>query len=113
MAVDSTAATPGHRTVHHDDYDNGGPKLSIPYADDVAFGQIVIVSARWILVLAGFLLALWSPKRLQDLQVVLGFVLLLAVCNFFLHARLLMKRSHVENAAIAYATSIADMAMIS
>ena len=31
--------------------------------DDLAYGQIVIVAARWILVTAGLVLALW--RRLQ------------------------------------------------
>lgn len=89
------------------------PRLNIPNADDLAFGQTVIVMARWILVLAGFLLALWNPGKLTELQVILGLVLVLAVCNFFLHARLLAKQPHVENAPVAYATSIADIAIIS
>jgi hypothetical protein len=111
MAVDSTALP--HASGKPHEGNDKTPRLTIPYADDLAFGQIVIVTARWILVLAGFLLALWNPGKLSELQVVLGFVLVLAVCNFFLHARLLMKRSQVGNAVIAYGTSIADMTIIS
>src|SRR5581483_10926149 len=107
MAVDTAALPQADREVRQ--RRDKPPRLDVPYADDLAFGQIVIVTARWILILAGFLLALWNPGKLSELQVVLG----LAVCNFFLHARLLTKRSKVENAAIAYVTSIADMAIIS
>jgi hypothetical protein len=81
--------------------------------DDPAFGQIVIVTARWILVVAGFLLALWNPTQLHQLQLVLAFVLLLAVGNFFLHARLLTRHEESGSLPIAYATSVADLAVIS
>ncbi len=78
--------------------------------EDMAYGQIVIVTARWIFVFAGFLLTLWNPGELWKVQVVLGLVLLLAAANFFLHAQLLMHRPLVQKAA--YLTSLADMVVI-
>lgn len=79
--------------------------------DDMAYGQIVIVTARWIFIFAGFLLTLWNPGELWKVQTVLGLVLLLAAANFYLHSQLLMHRPLVQQAA--YLTSLADMVVIS
>jgi hypothetical protein len=73
-------------------------------------GQIVIVVARWILVLAGLMLAIWNPAHLADLRLQLLVLLGLAVANFFLHAQLLMRRP--MRAEIAYAASAADIGVI-
>jgi len=70
----------------------------------------VTVAARWLLVAAGVALALVAPAspELVRAQVV---VLLLAVCNFGLrHAQIL--RRQLTLAAIAYAASAADIAII-
>jgi hypothetical protein len=69
------------------------------------------VTARWILVAAGLLLALWNPGPIEQLRLQLGAILLLGVANFYLHAQLLTKRPTV--AAVAYATSAADVLFIS
>src|SRR5919109_362164 len=57
-------------------------------ADDLAQGQIVVVVARWILVLAGLVLALWNPAPIDELRAQVAAVLLLAVANFYLTALL-------------------------
>lgn len=77
---------------------------------DLAFGQIVVVTARWILVTAGLVLALWLPDRLEQLRITIVVILLLAVANFYLHAQLLRRRPAVD--VIAYAASAADLAVI-
>src|SRR5262245_43492587 len=57
-----------------------------------ASGQLVIVTARWVLVLAGLLLALWSPGPIGQIRLHVLTLLILAVGNFYLHAQLLMRR---------------------
>src|SRR5919109_3024289 len=79
-------------------------------ADDLAQGQIVVVVARWILVLAGLVLALWNPAPIGELRAQVAAVLLLAVANFYLHAQLLRRRPVID--AVAYAASAADLAVI-
>ena len=78
--------------------------------DDLAHGQIVSVAARWILVGAGLLLALWSPASLGPLRLQVLVLLLIAVANFYLHAQILRKR--IAFAGIAYLASAADLAVI-
>jgi hypothetical protein len=75
-----------------------------------AEGQIVVVVARWILVVAGLLLALWDPGKIGELRLQVAVLLLLAVGNFALHLQLL--RRHPVAEAVAYAASGADLAAI-
>jgi len=79
-------------------------------SDDLAYGQAVIVTARWILVLAAFLLALWDPDPIGQLRVQILVLLLLAVTNFYLHAQVLMRRPALD--LVTYAASMADMVVI-
>jgi hypothetical protein len=77
---------------------------------DIGYGQIVIVAARWILVMAGLLLALWNPISLGALRVQLAVILVLAIANFALHAQFLMRRPTL--AIVTYIASAADLALI-
>jgi hypothetical protein len=77
---------------------------------DLAHGQVVIVAARWVLVAAGLVLALWNPASIGPLRLQVLVLLLIAVANFFLHAQLLRKRGAVDG--IAYLASGADLAVI-
>lgn len=77
---------------------------------DLAHGQVVIVAARWILVAAGLVLALWNPASIGPLRLQVLVLLLIAVANFFLHAQLLRNRGTVTSSA--YLASGADLAVI-
>jgi len=79
--------------------------------DDLAHGQVVIIAARWILVMAGLVLALWNPAAMGELQTQVVLLLGLAGVNFFLHARLLMGRP--ISTPVVYAASVADLTVIS
>ena len=78
---------------------------------DLAHGQVVIITARWILVVAGLTLALWNPGAMGELRVTVVLILGLALANFFLHAQVLMRGPVL--AKVAYAASAADIAVIS
>ena len=80
-------------------------------AEDLAHGMAVIITARWILVVAGLILALWNPAALGELRVSVMLILGLAVGNFFLHAQVLIRG--VVLTPVAYAASAADIAVIS
>lgn len=79
-------------------------------SDDLAHGQIVIVTARWILVLSALLIALWTPGKIGELRLEIGVIILLACANFYLHAQLLT-RKRLEK-GIVYAASFGDLAVI-
>ncbi len=88
-------------------------KESMKYServDDLARGQIVIVTARWILVLSALLFVLWDPDPIGILRFQILLVLILAVANFYLHAQVLMRRSVLPE--MIYAASILDLAIV-
>ena len=80
-------------------------------SEDLKQGQVVIIAARWLLVGAGLLLAMWNPDALGELRVQLTLILGLAVANFFLHSRVLMGRP--IHAPFVYLASAVDIAVIS
>ena len=80
-------------------------------SEDLHHGQIVVIAARWMLVGAGLLLALWNPAAVPELKVQLMLILGLAVANFFLHSRVLMGRQVMP--AVAYMASAVDIGVIS
>jgi hypothetical protein len=87
-------------------------RASREQASSLASGQIVIVSARWVLILTALAIALWSPapEDLNRLRLSLFVLLGLAVGNFYLHAQILMRRPVSE--LLVYAASAADLAVI-
>jgi hypothetical protein len=79
--------------------------------EDLAHGQVVIVAARWILVFAGLILALWNSTEVGQLRVQILFILALAFANFYLHAQILMRKPAIR--PVVYAASAADLIVIS
>jgi hypothetical protein len=79
--------------------------------EDLMYGQSVIVTARWILVVSALFLALWNPGPMSELRIQILFILLLAVANFYLQAQLLMKKP--ASSGVVYFASAADLAVIS
>jgi membrane-associated HD superfamily phosphohydrolase len=78
--------------------------------DDLAYGQVVIVTARWILVLSGLLLVLWDPDPISTLRFQILLILVLAVANFYLHAQALMRRPVLPE--VIRAASVCDLLVI-
>jgi hypothetical protein len=78
---------------------------------ELARGQTVIVIARWLLVLVGLMVALWSPDPLPQLRVQIGVILVVAIANFVMHAQLLRRRPTIE--IVAYGASLGDLLVIS
>ncbi|MFN2178344.1 MAG: hypothetical protein ACK2UV_02595 [Candidatus Promineifilaceae bacterium] len=79
--------------------------------EDLAYGQPVIVTVRWIMIVSALILAIWNVDSMADLRLQIIAILLLAVTNFYLQAQLLMKRP--LSSSIVYAASAVDIAMIS
>ncbi|HKC19636.1 MAG TPA: hypothetical protein VKE27_08380 [Candidatus Dormibacteraeota bacterium] len=79
-------------------------------SEDLAYGQTVLVWARWILIGTGLLLSFWSPTDLTTLQVQLAAIIALAFGNFYLHVQLL--RGHPTLDSIVYAASLADITVV-
>lgn len=100
---------------HDPDYRAPGPRMPamnwLDLAEELTHGQHVVVAARWILVGAGLLLALWNPEAMPELRVQIALILGLAMANFFLHSRLLMGKPVPP--VVAYAATAIDIAVIS
>ena len=79
-------------------------------SDHLAQGQVVIVTTRWILILAGILLALWNPAEIAQLRTQIAVIFILASVNFYLHAQLLIRRPVIDR--VVYGASAADIAVI-
>ncbi len=79
-------------------------------SDDVAYGQEVLVWARWILIGTGLMLSFWTPKDLITLQIQLAAIIALAFGNFYLHVQLLRGHPALDN--VVYAASLADIAVV-
>lgn len=79
-------------------------------SEDLAYGQSVLVWARWILIGTGLLLSFWSPKDLLTLQVQLAAIIALAFGNFYLHVQLLRGHPALDN--VVYGASLADIAVV-
>lgn len=79
-------------------------------AEDIYFGQIVIIWARWFVILAATVLALWSSDTTGNLARRAFMVIGLMGINFFLHGRSLMERP--ANLRLLLATGLADIAII-
>lgn len=86
------------------------PSKPRPLSTDLAEGQKVIVTARWILVLAGLILILLTPSSLGAVRLQVLVLLGLSVANFYLCAQLFMRRPTLE--PVMYAASLADLIVI-
>jgi hypothetical protein len=79
-------------------------------AEDVFFGQVVMIWARWAMIAAAAVLFLWNTGDVGSLtQRVLLLAGLMAV-NFFLHGRYLVERP--ANRALILLASLADVALV-
>jgi hypothetical protein len=79
-------------------------------SEDLRYGQVVIVTARWVLIASGLIIALWSPGPVAELRIQIATTLVLAAVNFYLHAQLLVKRPVLDE--VVYAASIGDLVVI-
>src|SRR5712692_5192401 len=75
-------------------------------------GQLVVVFARWVLIIGGLVLLLWNPAQadLNRIRVGLAFVLALSVGNFYLHAQVALRRGVPP--LLLYLASFVDVTVI-
>lgn len=79
-------------------------------AQDIFFGQIVLIWSRWFFVAAGTVLALWSARTLAELTAVILVVIGLMAMNFFVHGRYLLEKP--VNRFLLAGLSLLDLALI-
>jgi hypothetical protein len=79
---------------------------------DLDHGQIVVVTARWTMIVVGLALSIVYPTAtVSDLRVQVSLILGLAIANFYLHAQLIRRRPIPR--WTAFVASAADLVVIS
>ena len=79
-------------------------------AEDIFFGQVVIIWARWFVIAAGFIYVLWQASDTSQLsKAILPLILVMAV-NFFVHGRFLMEKP--INQTLLLALSFVDLLVV-
>jgi hypothetical protein len=79
-------------------------------AEDIFFGQLVIIWARWFVIIAGTVLILWSSSSVSELTVATLLIVPLIAINFFVHGRYLMEKP--ANRLMLIGLSLADLLII-
>ncbi len=79
-------------------------------AEDIFFGQSVILWARWGVILAGTVLVLWTSTSIGQLTRTFPYFLALMAMNFFLHGRYVMG-SPLNRVVVIFA-SLLDLVLI-
>ncbi len=85
-------------------------KQHISEDSELAYGQSVIVTARWILVVTGLFLIFWNPDPLSNLRIQVVIVIVLALMNFYLQAQILTGKKTLT--PVVYAASAVDFIVI-
>ena len=80
-------------------------------AEDIYFGQVVLIWARWFVILAAAILAFWGSDSTEKLSARVPVLVILMGINFFLHYRTLMDRP--ANSRLLIASSLIDITIIS
>lgn len=80
-------------------------------AEDIFFGQVVIIWARWLIIFAAAILILWSATTVGELAGKILTVVALMGINFFLHGRYLVERP--ANPSLLLVISLLDLVIIS
>ncbi len=79
--------------------------------EDIFYGQINIIGARWFLIAGVLLLTLWGAHDLRDVQIKILPIIALIALNFYLHGRYMMERP--AGRALIWLSSLIDLLVIS
>ena len=89
---------------------NDSRTLEQEAAEDIFFGQKVIIWARWFVITAGMILVLWSSSSVSQLTAATLLFIPLIAFNFFVHGRYLMERP--VNRALLFVLSLVDLGIV-
>ena len=79
-------------------------------AEDIFFGQVVIIWARWFVILAATIAVLWSADDVGELTTAILLLVPMIVINFFVHGRYMMEKP--ANHLLLIALSVVDVIII-
>jgi len=78
--------------------------------EDIFFGQIVLIWARWFVIAGAGIFALWTASSVNQLTIAILLIAVMMGINFFVHGRYLMEKP--INHYLLLALSFVDMAII-
>lgn len=73
--------------------------------DDIFYGQIALIAARWFVIVAGVALTLWSADTVGAITLPIALMVALMALNFALHTCYLVRRP-LNGATLGFATAI-------
>jgi hypothetical protein len=79
-------------------------------AEDIFFGQAVIIFARWFVIITGVVVVLWTSNDVAELTMAVLMIVPLIAINFFVHGRYLVERP--INQFLLLALSVVDVLII-
>lgn len=79
-------------------------------AEDIFFGQLVIIWARWFVIGTGVALVVWAANDLGTLTASILLVVALMVMNFFLHGAYVVEKP--QNRGVVSLVSLVDLAIV-
>ena len=86
-------------------------RLEQEASEDIFFGQVVMIWARWFLIAAGTIFFLWTAQKSSQIALGVLPIVALIVLNFYLHGRYLLERpSNVLQITVA---STIDVGLVS
>lgn len=80
-------------------------------AEDIFFGQVVIIWARWFVIAAGIIYALWVSTSTAQLSMAILLFAVIIGMNFYVHGRYLMEKP--INRTLLLALSFIDLLLVS
>jgi hypothetical protein len=86
-------------------------RLEQEAAEDIFFGQVVMIWARWFLIAAGTIFFLWTAQKSTEVALGVLPIIALMVLNFYLHGRYLLERP--SNVLQITAASAIDVSLVS
>jgi len=86
-------------------------RLEQEAAEDIFFGQVVMIWARWFLIAAGTVFFLWTAQKSTEVALGVLPIVALMVLNFYLHGRYLLERP--SNVLQITAASAIDVSLVS
>lgn len=87
------------------------PSSAEEQVEDIFYGQITTIEARWFLIAGMLLMTLWGAKDVSDVQLKILPVLLLIIINFFLHGRYMIERP--AGRVLIWLSSLLDVLIVS
>ena len=79
-------------------------------AEDIFFGQLVLIWARWAVIAVGIILVIWAANDLATLTINILLVVTLIAMNFFLHGAYAVERP--QNRGVVTVVSLLDLAIV-